>query len=245
MREICDKYGALLILDEVMCGMGRTGTMHAWEQEGVVPDIQTFGKCLGGGYQPIAGVLANHKVIDVLSNGTGYVASLPSLFVLSHTMIDLTENRAFMHGHTYQAHPVACAAALEIQKIIKEENLIENVQKMGKLLSERLFESLSSHPNVGNIRGRGLFWGIEFVSDKATRQPFPVTDNVAMGIAELGLTKPYGIAIYPGTGTVDGINGDHFIVSPAYNITADEIEEIATIVHRLVVDYFEQKGTAV
>jgi adenosylmethionine-8-amino-7-oxononanoate aminotransferase len=160
-------------------------------------------------------------------------------------MTKLTENRAFVHGHTYQGHPIACAAALEIQKIIKEEKLMENVQKMGKLLSERLYELLSSHPNVGDIRGRGLFWGIEFVSDKATRQPFPVANNVAMEIAELGLTKPYGIAIYPGTGTADGIDGDHFIVSPAYNITADEIEEIATITHRLVVDYFEKKETTV
>ncbi|KAI0132012.1 exocyst complex protein exo70 [Xylariales sp. AK1849] len=207
MREVCSRYGALLILDEVMCGMGRTGTLHAWEQEGVVPDIQTLGKALGGGYQAIAAVLVNHKVVDVLLSGTG----------------------AFVHGHTYQGHPIACAAALEVQRIIKEENLIENVRQMGDLLSRRLTEKLSSHPNVGSIRGRGLFWGIEFVATKSTKEPFPVTANVAMEIAELGLSEPYGIAIYPGTGTVDGINGDHVIVSPPYNSAADEIEEIVTL----------------
>ncbi|KAH8197107.1 hypothetical protein TruAng_008712 [Truncatella angustata] len=216
MRQVCDKYGALLILDEVMCGMGRTGTLHAWEQEGVVPDIQTLGKCLGGGYQPIAAVLVNAKVVDVLSSGTG----------------------AFVHGHTYQGHPIACAAALEVQKIIKEEKLLENVQTMGSLLSRRLIEGLSRHPNVGRISGRGLFWGIEFVANKETREPFPVASGVAMNMAELGLNEAYGIAIYPGTGTADGVRGDHVIISPAYNSTAEEVEEIASIFERLVTDFF-------
>jgi adenosylmethionine-8-amino-7-oxononanoate aminotransferase len=145
-----------------------------------------------------------------------------------------------VHGHTYQGHPIACAAALEVQRIIKRENLLENVREMGKLLSRRLSELLSDHPYVGNIRGRGLFWGVELVADKATQQPFPVADAVAMGIAELGLSEPHNIAIYPGSGTVDGINGDHFIVSPAYNSTAEEIEEIADKVHKVVTVFFEK-----
>ncbi|ORY64962.1 exocyst complex protein exo70 [Pseudomassariella vexata] len=207
MRAVCDKYGALLILDEVMSGMGRTGTMHAWEQEDVVPDIQTIGKCLGGGYQPIAGVLVNRRVVDALSQGTA----------------------AFVHGHTYQGHPITCAAALEVQKIVREEGLLQNVRDMGSLLSARLQELLGSHPNVGNIRGRGLFWGIEFVKDKSSKSPFPATDNVAMEIAELGLTEPYGIAVYPGSGTIDGINGDHIIVSPPYNTTVEEVEKIGQL----------------
>ncbi|KAK8028744.1 Cullin repeat-like-containing domain protein [Apiospora marii] len=181
VRAVCDKHGALLVLDEVMCGMGRTGTLHAWEQEDVVPDIQTLGKCLGGGYQPIAGVLVSRKVVDILANGR---------------------------------HPIACAAAIEVQRIIRDEQLLVNVRSMGELLSKGLAESLQDHPNVGSIRGRGLFWGVEFVSNKTTKEPFPVAANVAMGLAELGLTKPYRIAVYPGAGTVDGVNGDHVIISP-------------------------------
>lgn len=127
-------------------------------------------------------------------------------------------------------------------KIIKEEKLLDNAQKMGKLLSQRLTESLSQHPHVGNIRGRGLFWGVELVANKETREPFPVSLGVAMGLAERGLTEAYGIAIYPGTGNADGVNGDHFIVSPPYNTTADEIEEIVSIIQRLVTDYFEVRA---
>lgn len=141
MRKVCDKYGALLVFDEVMSGMGRCGTPHAWEQEGVVPDIQTIGKGLGAGYAPVAGLLINSKVIDVLDKGTG----------------------AFSHGQTYQGHPIACAAALEVQRVIREEKLVENVAKMGKFLEKGLRDKLSSHPNVGDIRGKGLFWGVRIL----------------------------------------------------------------------------------
>ncbi|KAF2968228.1 hypothetical protein GQX73_g5299 [Xylaria multiplex] len=183
MKAVCDKHGALFILDEVMCGMGRSGTYHAWEQEdNAAPDIQTLGKCLGGGYQPIAGVLASKRVIEAFEKGTG----------------------SFVHGHTYQGHPVTCAAALEVQKIMREDNLVQNVSKMGGLLSARLKELLINHPNVGDIRGSGLFWGIEFVADRTTNKPFPSSSGVALGIAELGLTKPYCTAVYPSSGTADG-----------------------------------------
>ncbi|KAL2172825.1 hypothetical protein VTG60DRAFT_3 [Thermothelomyces hinnuleus] len=215
-QAVCRKYGALLILDEVMCGMGRTGTLHAWEQEGVAPDIQTFGKALGGGYQPVAGVLASREVVGVLERGSS----------------------VFVHGHTYQGHPAGCAGALEVQRIIREENLLENVRKMGELLSGRLQERLGAHPNVGNIRGRGLFWGIEFVADKATMEPFPVENHVAAAICERGLTKEYSISVYPGTGSADGIRGDHIIVSPAYNVHKEEIEWIVDTLGRLVDDFF-------
>lgn len=127
-------------------------------------------------------------------------------------------------------------------RIIKKEKLLENVQKMGNLLSQGLTERLANHPNVGNIRGRGFFWGIEFVANKETQEPFPLSSDIAMGIAELGLAKQYGIAIYPGTGTVDGVNGDHVIVSPPYNTSADEIEEILSIIERLVNDFFRVKS---
>lgn len=138
MKTVCDKYGALLILDEVMSGMGRTGTLHAWQQEDVVPDIQTIGKGLGAGYAPIAGLLINKRIVDCLDKGTG----------------------AFAHGQTYQGHPVACAAALEVQRIIRDEDLLANVRAKGELLSSLLREKLLGHPHVGNIRGRGLFWGV-------------------------------------------------------------------------------------
>ncbi|KAI0523636.1 exocyst complex protein exo70 [Xylaria bambusicola] len=213
MKAVCEKHGALFILDEVMCGMGRSGTYHAWEQDdNAAPDIQTLGKCLGGGYQPIAGVLASKRVIEAFEAGTG----------------------SFVHGQTYQAHPVTCAAALEVQKIIREENLVQNVSKMGKLLSARLKDLLASHPHVGDIRGKGLFWGIEFVKNKTTNEPFHSSLGVAFGIAELGITKPYCIAVYPSSGTADGINGDHIIVSPPYNISPADVEIIATTVQRLL-----------
>jgi adenosylmethionine-8-amino-7-oxononanoate aminotransferase len=144
MKAVCDKHGALLILDEVMSGMGRVGTLHAWQQEDVVPDIQTIGKGLGGGYAAVAGLLIKKRVVDVLEKGSG----------------------AFSHGQTYQGHPIACAAALEVQRIIREERLVDNVQQMGTLMGELLQEKLASHQNVGNIRGRGLFWGVSFDAAK-------------------------------------------------------------------------------
>jgi adenosylmethionine-8-amino-7-oxononanoate aminotransferase len=138
IKAVCDKYGALLIFDEVMSGMGRTGTMHAWQQEEVVPDIQTIGKGLGAGYCPVAGLLIKHRIVRVLEKGSG----------------------TFSHGQTYQGHPIACAVALETQRVLKEEKLVENAREMGRLLERLLKERLSDHPNVGDIRGRGLFWGV-------------------------------------------------------------------------------------
>jgi len=140
IRRICDKHGALLIFDEVMSGMGRTGTLHAWQHPSVAiaPDIQTVGKGLGGGYAPVSAVLISKRVVDVLDKGTG----------------------AFVNGQTYQGHPVACAAALAVQKEIKERNLLENVRNMGKVLETLLTKSLKNHQHVGDIRGRGLFWGV-------------------------------------------------------------------------------------
>lgn len=142
MREVCDRHGALFVLDEVMSGMGRTGTLHAWEQEDVVPDLQTVAKGLGGGYYPIGALLINEKVVNTLDKGTG----------------------AFTHSQTYQGHPVACAAAHEVQQVIKDDNLLANVREQGVYLGTLLRERLGNHPNVGNIRGRGLFWGVSTLS---------------------------------------------------------------------------------
>ncbi|KAK2000908.1 aminotransferase class-III [Colletotrichum falcatum] len=219
MKSVCDKYGALLILDEVMSGMGRSGTLHAWQQEDVVPDIQTIAKGLGGGYAPMAGMLINHRVADALKDGTG----------------------VFLHGHTYQGHPVGCAAALEVQRIIREENLVSNVRKQGILLESLLRKYLSDHPYVGDIRGKGLFWGIEFVRDKKSREPFPRSEDVANKVHLNGINK-FGISLYPGTGTKDGILGDHVLLAPAYTSTSEEIEYIAARTRDTVLRTFEEFG---
>ncbi|MGI4802262.1 MAG: aspartate aminotransferase family protein [Janthinobacterium lividum] len=202
MREICDRHGALLILDEVMCGMGRTGTTHAWEQEGVTPDLQAVAKGLGGGYAPVGALLIGRKVVGALSAGSG----------------------AFVHGHTYQAHPIACAAALEVQRIIREEDLLANVQAMGERLEAGLQERFGNHPHVGDIRGRGLFRALEFVADRAERRPFAASAGVGAKLKQAGLAN--GIAIYPSSGTLDGVTGDHVIVAPPYNVTAAQVDEI-------------------
>jgi adenosylmethionine-8-amino-7-oxononanoate aminotransferase len=202
MRAVCERHGALLILDEVMCGMGRTGTMHAWEQEGVTPDIQVVAKGLGGGYQPIGGILANHRVMDALRDGSG----------------------AFMHGHTYQAHPMAAAAALAVQRVIREEGLLANIQAMGALLEQRLVERLGNHRHVGDIRGRGLFWAAEFVQDRGTRAPFDPALKLNDRIKRAAYDN--GLACYPMGGTIDGRLGDHVLLAPPYIATAQDIDSI-------------------
>jgi adenosylmethionine-8-amino-7-oxononanoate aminotransferase len=138
MKTICEKHGALFILDEIMCGMGRCGTLHAWEQEDVTPDLQTIGKALGGGYAPVSGLLISDKVVQTVDKGTG----------------------AFRHGQTYQGHPISCAAALAVQRVIVEEQLLDNVKSMGEYLEKRLRGTLEGMQYVGDIRGKGLFWGV-------------------------------------------------------------------------------------
>jgi adenosylmethionine-8-amino-7-oxononanoate aminotransferase len=147
----------------------------------------------------------------------------------------------FVHGHTYQGHPAACAAALEVQRIIRCDNLLSNIQGTGQLLAKLLVRLVSDHPNVGDIRGRGLFWGIEFVEDKSKKKAFRAEANIAMEISELGLTERYGIAVYPGTGTVDGNVGDHIIIAPPFNVTEADIEFVVKTVRKLIGDYFAAK----
>jgi adenosylmethionine-8-amino-7-oxononanoate aminotransferase len=202
VREICDRHGALLILDEVMCGMGRTGTLHAWEQEGVSPDIQAIAKGLGGGYQPIGAMLARAKIVDTIREGSG----------------------AFQHGHTYLAHPLACAAALEVQHIIGEEKLLDRVKECGRQLEQRLTERFGNHRHVGDIRGRGLFWAIELVEDRAGRKPFDRRFKLHQRIKAAAFEG--GLACYPSGGTVDGQSGDHVLLAPPYIATPDEIDMI-------------------
>jgi len=135
---------------------------------------------------------------------------------------------------------MACAAALQVQRIIEQDGLLANVTKMGQLLSSLLKTAISRHPNVGDIRGRGLFWGIEFVQDKSTKQPFRADAHVAMNISEMGLSKDYSMTVYPSSGTADGILGDHIILAPPFNVTEKEVHKIVHGVARLVNDYFAQ-----
>lgn len=144
MREVCDRYGVLLVFDEVMCGMGRTGYLHAWQKDNVAPDIQTVGKGLAGGFQQLSAMLVSPKITDAFEHGPG--------------------SGVFSHGHTFQNYPLACAAGLEVQKIIREENMLQNIRTKGTRLSKLLQKRLGDHPNVGDIRGAGLFWGVSFIN---------------------------------------------------------------------------------
>ena len=202
VRDICNRHGALLILDEVMCGMGRTGTLHAWEQEGIAPDIQAIAKGLGGGYQPIGAMLASDRIVVTVRDGSG----------------------AFQHGHTYLAHPLACAAALEVQKTIAEENLLDQVKESGRQLEQRLTERFGNHRHVGDIRGRGLFWAIELVADRGTRQPFDPKLKLHQRIKSAAFAG--GLACYPSGGTADGQRGDHVLLAPPYIATSGDIDMI-------------------
>jgi adenosylmethionine-8-amino-7-oxononanoate aminotransferase len=203
IREICDRYGVLLILDEVMCGMGRTGTLHACEQEDVRPDLETVAKGLAAGYQPIGAVLVNHRIVDALRDGSGF----------------------FQHGHTYIGHPVACAAALAVQRVIREEGLLERVRTLGAHLDALLHERLGAHPNVGDLRGRGLFRGIELVADRATRVPLDPALRTAARIKNAAMSR--GLLCYPMGGTIDGETGEHILLAPPFTMTDAQTEELA------------------
>jgi len=202
LREVCDRYGVLLILDEVMCGMGRTGTLHACEQEDVVPDLITIAKGLGGGYQPIGAVLAQKKIVDAMSQGSGF----------------------FQHGHTYLGHPVACAAALAVQRVIHRDGLLEKVRDDGEAFGAMLREALGTHPNVGDIRGRGFFWGIELVADRARKTPFAPALKLHAQIKKEAMAR--GLLCYPFGGTVDGRQGDHVLLAPPFIASREDLREI-------------------
>ena len=203
MRAICDKYGVLLILDEVMCGMGRTGTLYACEQEGITPDLIAIAKGLGSGYQPIGGLLAQKKIVDAMSAGSGF----------------------FQHGHTYLGHPVACAAALAVQKVIKRDGLLAKVHDGGLAFENILKQHFKDHPHVGDIRGRGFFWGIEMVLDRNSKAPFAPALQLHARIKKTALTN--GLLCYPMGGTVDGRKGDHVLLAPPFIATQNELHEIA------------------
>ncbi|KAL7941487.1 pyridoxal phosphate-dependent transferase [Trichoderma barbatum] len=217
VREVCDKYGALLILDEIMCGMGKTGTMHAWEQEGIRgPDIQMIGKALGGGFVPLSGVLLNQKVFDGLAEGTMVLA----------------------HGHTFQAHPTACAAALAVQKIIKREGILDHVATAGRFLETELNKEIGPLAHVGDIRGRGLFWAVEFMRDPATKVPFPLEHNFSNRIVEVA--AELGLNILGNLGKTGKIDVELVILAPPYIVTEEEIIAIVAILKKAILKVTEE-----
>ena len=202
VREICDRHGILLILDEVMCGMGRTGTLHACEQEGVSPDILAVAKGLGGGYAPVGAILLHEKLFKAIADGSG----------------------AFQHSHTYTGHPLACAAALAVQRVIRRDDLLANVRKQGEHLARRLQERFGNHPFVGNVRGRGLFHGLEIVADRGTKEPFDPKRKLNAQIKREAMAR--GLMVYPMGGTVDGARGDHVLVAPPFIVNEGQVDLI-------------------
>jgi adenosylmethionine-8-amino-7-oxononanoate aminotransferase len=202
IREICDRYGILLILDEVMCGAGRTGSFLACEQEDVAPDILTLAKGLGGGYQPIAAVMCTDNVYRTIVEGSG----------------------SFVHGHTYSAHPLACAAALAVQQVIRDDDLLANVVARGIQLRERLEARFGNHPHVGDVRGRGLLQAIELVEHRDDKTPFAPQTRIGAQIKREAMAL--GLMVYPGAGTIDGVSGDHVLLAPPYTVDTETVDLI-------------------
>jgi adenosylmethionine-8-amino-7-oxononanoate aminotransferase len=202
VREVCDRYGILLILDEVMSGMGRTGTLHACEQEGIAPDLMAIAKGLGGGFAPIGAVLLSEKVFKAFAQGSGF----------------------FQHGHTYLAHPMACAGALAVQRVIRRDDLLANVRTQGAYLRRRLEERFGNHHHVGDVRGRGLFQAIELVEDRATKASFDPGRKLNARIKQEAMAR--GLMVYTMGGTIDGQRGDHVMVAPPFIVGAADIDTI-------------------
>jgi adenosylmethionine-8-amino-7-oxononanoate aminotransferase len=210
VREALDRCGALLIADEVMCGMGRTGTMYAIEQEGVVPDIVTIAKGLGAGYQPIGAVLAHRRVLTPIRDGSG----------------------AFQHGHTYIGHATAAAAALAVQRVIQRDRLLDAVRERGRYFEQALGARFEEHPHVGDIRGRGLLRGLELVADRARKEPFAPALRLHARVKAAAMRE--GLCVYPMGGTIDGSRGDHVLLAPPYIVRESELDEIVARLARAI-----------
>lgn len=202
VREVCDRHGILLILDEVMCGMGRTGTLFACEQDGVSPDITAIAKGLGGGYQPIGAMLCSGRIYAAIEAGSGF----------------------FQHGHTYMGHPVAAATALAVLTKLTDGGLVDRCAAIGEVFDKALHAAFGQHPNVGDIRGRGLFRGIEVVADRETKAPFDPAKRVAASLKKAAFEA--GLICYPMSGTIDGVRGDHVLLAPPFIMSEDQVGEV-------------------
>jgi len=205
IREICDKYGVLLILDEVMCGMGRTGYLYACEHDETRPDIICIAKGLGAGYQPIGAMLCSSEIYAIIENGSGF----------------------FQHGHTYLGHPMAAAAANAVLDVLIDQNLLSDVRPKGDALENLLHSKFNQHPHIGDIRGRGLFRAIELVEDRDTKAPFDPELKIAAKIKKSAQNN--GLLCYPMSGTIDGKLGDHVLLAPPFVISNNELDELVHI----------------
>lgn len=210
IREVCDRYGVLLVLDEVMCGMGRCGALWAFEEEGVVPDLVTVAKGLGAGYQPIGAVVVAKGVYDTVVGGSGF----------------------FEHGHTYLGHAAACAGALAVQRRLHDDGVLAGVPAKGEALARRLREAFAGHPNVGEIRGRGLLWGLELVADRATKRPLDPALRVSARLKAEALEA--GLLCYPMGGAIDGERGDHVLLAPPFVVAESQLDELIDKLQRAI-----------
>jgi adenosylmethionine-8-amino-7-oxononanoate aminotransferase len=202
VRDICDRHGILLILDEVMCGMGRCGTLWAFQEEGIVPDLVTIAKGLGAGYQPIGATVVAKHIHDAIVAGSGF----------------------FQHGTTYHGHAAACAGALAVQKRLTGDGVLTRVRPMGVALETALRAAFGGHPKVGDIRGRGLFWALELVEDRGTKEPFDPARRIHARVKQEALNA--GLLCYPMGGTLDGVRGDHVVLAPPFIVEPVQIEEM-------------------
>lgn len=210
IRRICDRHGVLMILDEVMAGMGRCGTLFACEQDGVIPDMITLAKGLGGGYQPLGAVMVREELAQIIEDGSG----------------------AFVHGHTYVGHATACAAGLAVQKVFEQDQLVERVAQNAPLLETKLQEAFGDHPHIGDLRGRGFFRGLEIVRERETNTPFDGSLGLAMKIKKAAMDA--GLICYPMGGTVDGRNGDHVMLAPPFIYTPAHMDELVEKLERAI-----------
>jgi len=202
IRDICDAHGVLLIFDEVMCGMGRTGHMYACQHDGVSPDLLVAAKGLGAGYQPIGAMLVSERIYSTIAEGSGF----------------------FQHGHTYMGHAAACAAGVAVQQVIRDEGLLARVREQGGKLARALTERFGNHAHVGDIRGRGLFLGLELVAERAGKRPFDPERRVHANIKQEALDR--GLICYPMGGTIDGARGDHVLLAPPFILDDTHIDEL-------------------
>lgn len=213
VRALCDRYGCLLIMDEVLCGMGRTGAWFAYQHYGVTPDILALAKGLGSGYYPIAAMMARQELVDSVGRRGG-----------------------FMHGHTYAGNPLACATGQAVIEVMKSENLVSNAAEQGVYLRQQLEKLASKYPSIGNVRGIGLLQGVELVQDPATQQPFPASFNAFDKLTEVA--KARGLLIYPRR-CLNGLEGDHVLITPPLTVTASDIDDIVELFDQSLAD-FEQ-----
>ncbi len=216
IRDICDRYGVLMILDEVMCGMGRCGRFFAFEEDDVVPDIITLAKGLGGGYQPLGAMMVREEIVAEIEKNSG----------------------AFGHGHTYVGHATACAAGVAVQKVFDESGLVARSAAMGDRLGEMLLQRFGDHPQVGDIRGRAMFRGLEIVADRDSKEPFPAHWRLAARIKAKAME--HGLICYPMGGTKDRFSGDHILLAPPFIMEESHMEELLDKLEHAINDALDE-----